>query len=318
MPAPVVRRALAAALALGLAVPASAQGGFQTLDPSYGGETARRAFYGGFAVSGEASYRDGDLLGLSESGTAGSDLGLAARLDYAILPQVDVALVADLVNGVRSGSMGLSWVIVKPYWHNEMTDYAVRIAVDPASEGGLGFRQTDVTFLSTTALSPAVTSDLTLGVRRVRTGYVRFDEGDFVESPEVATEAVSARLAVEGPQRERLVGQEVRASWGYNVLFDPAGSRLTIGLAAEAGDYAVVRTRSSEFSEDGGVAAERDEEPPAERIRSGIGWVRTGVEFSRPSYQLAPFVSLPLVTWADDRGEPIRHGPRLDDPVLLE
>lgn len=296
-----IRQALVV-LAIGsLAAPASGQGGVETLDPSYGGETAQRAFYGEFALSGEASYRDGDLLGLSSSGTVASDLALSARLDYALLPQVDVAVVADLMNGVRSGSMGLSWVVVKPYWHNEATDYAIRVAVDPASEGGLGFRQTDVTFLSTTALSPAVTSDLTLGLRRVRTGYVRFDESEFVES---------ADLILDGSQRERLVGQEIRASWGYNVLFDPAGSRLTVGLAAEAGDYAVVRTRSAGFSETPGAGA--DDEPASERIRSGIGWVRTGMEFSRPSYQLAPFLSLPVVTWADDRGAPIRHGPRLN------
>ena len=312
MSAFVVRRALVAALAItGWAGTASAQGSFQTLDPSYGGETARRGFYGGFAVSGEASYRDGDLLGLSGSGTAGSDLALAARLDYALLPQVDLAVVADLVNGVRSGSMGLSWVVVKPYWHNEMTDYAVRVAVDPASEGGLGFRQTDVTFLSTTALSPAVTSDLTLGVRRVRTGYVRVDESAFVESPDVLGEAVSARVVAAGPERERLVGQEIRASWGYNVLFDPAGSRLTIGLAAEAGDYAIVRSGGTAFSDTPGQAPTQVE-PTSERIRSGIGWIRTGMEFSRPDYQLAPFVSLPVVTWADVQGDPIRHGPRLD------
>ncbi|MEM1115187.1 MAG: hypothetical protein AAF845_06945 [Bacteroidota bacterium] len=307
MPASVVRRALAVLAVLGVGAPAAAQGGFQTLDPSYGGETARRAFYGGFAVSGEAAYRDGDLLGVPRFATAGSDLALAARLDYALLPQVDVAVVADLMNGVRNGSTGLSWVIVKPYWRNEMTDYAVRVAVDPASEGGLGFRQTDVTFLSTTALSPAVTSDLTLGVRRVRTGYVRVDESAFVESPDDL--GGSARLAASGPERERLVGQEVRASWGYNVLFDPAGSRLTLGLAAEAGDYAIVRSGGPTFSTDD-AGADPEAEPASERIRSGIGWMRMGMEFSRPDYQLAPFVSLPVVTWADVQGDPVRHGPR--------
>ena len=35
-------------------------------------------------------------------------------------------------------------------------------------------------------------------------------------------------------------------------------------------------------------------------------------EFSRPAYQLAPFVSVPVVTWANVQGEPVRHGPRLD------
>ena len=42
----------------------------------------------------------------------------------------------------------------------------------------------------------------------------------------------------------------------------------------------------------------------------GVGWIRAGVEFSRPSYQLAPFVSVPVMTWADVQGTEVRHGPR--------
>ena len=303
------RTAICGALALALgALPASAQGAFQTLDPSYGGETARRGFYGGFALSGEAAYRDGDLLGLSEPGTlAPSDLSLSARLDYALLPQVDLALVADLTGAAQSGRLGMSWVVVKPYWHNEATDYAIRVAVDPVSEGGLGFRQTDVAFLSTTSLSPTVTSDLSLGLRRVRTGY----SDAAVDAGEGTAEDLSlavARLAdADDPERARLVGQSVRASWGYNVLFDPAGSRLAFGLMAEAGDYTVVRTRETAFSGDAGVP---ETEGTSDRIRSGVGWMRAGVEFSRPTYQLAPFVSVPLVTWADVQGTEVRHGPR--------
>jgi hypothetical protein len=271
---------------------AAAQSGFQTLDPFYGGETAQRSFDGGFAVSGEAAVRDADLLGVAEPGTPASPLALSGRLDYALLPQVDLSLVADLSGGVGRGPLGLSWVVVKPYWHNEMTDYAVRIAVDPASEGGLGFRQTDVAFLSTTALSPDVTTDVALGIRRVRTGYT---------ADALGTDAATGLRA--GPEGDgvRVVGQELRVSWGYNVVFDPAGSRLALGLVAEAGDYALVRAPA-----EGGPA----EDGVRERIRSGIGWLRTGLEFSRPTYQLAPFLSVPLVTWADVRGEPVRYGPR--------
>ena len=277
---------------------AAAQSGFQTLDPFYGGETAQRSFDGGFAVSGEAAVRDADLLGVAEPGTPASPLALSGRLDYALLPQVDLSLVADLSGGVGRGPLGLSWVVVKPYWHNEMTDYAVRIAVDPASEGGLGFRQTDVAFLSTTALSPDVTTDVALGIRRVRTGYTA--------ALDTASGALGADAALglrAGPEGDgvRVVGQELRVSWGYNVVFDPAGSRLALGLVAEAGDYALVRAPT-----DGGAA----EDGVRERIRSGIGWLRAGLEFSRPTYQLAPFLSVPLVTWADVAGEQVRFGPR--------
>ena len=305
-----IRGALAA-LVLG-AIPVQAQGTFQTLDPSYGGETARRAFYGGFAVSGEAAYRDADLIGFSGTSSV-ADLALSARLDYALLPQVDLALVADLSGAAeaQNGRMGLSWVVVKPHWHNEGTDYAVRLAVDPVNEGGLGFRQTEVAFLSTTALSPTVATDLSIGVRRLRTGFSEAaGEPDFAETlPEVAFSA--SQIAADEPlTRSRLVGQSLRASWGYNVLFDPAGSRLSFGLLAEAGDYAVLRTR--ETGQPGSVGAGGDAEAPSDRVRSGVGWLRAGIEFSRPAYQLAPFVSVPVVTWADVQGESVRHGPRFE------
>ena len=296
------------------AAPAGAQGSFQTLDPFYGGESARQTFFDGLAVSGEVTYRDRDLLGLSQPGAPASDLVLAARLDYSLLPQVDVSAVADLSGAASRGPLGLSWVVIKPYWRNESTDYAVRVAVDPASEGGLGFRQTDVAFLSSTALSPEITSDFAVGLRRVRTGYVEAEEAqasirgfggtvEFGDEDSFPLPPSSSLVATDG-DRVRLVGQEIRGSWGYNVLFDPAGSRVLGSLIAEAGDYALVR------SEQEAVGDVSDVQP--ERIRSGIGWARLGVEFNRPSYVLAPYVSLPMVTWANVRGEPVRHGPRPD------
>ncbi len=285
---------LVAALAAGPAGTAAAQGGFQTLDPFYRGEAAQRSFDGGFALSAEAAVRDADLLGIAEPGTPASPLAFSGRLDYALLPQVDLSLVADLTGGVGRGPLGLSWVVVKPYWHNEQTDYAVRLAVDPASEGGLGFRQTDVAFLSTTTLSPSVTTDVALGIRRVRAGYTPATD-EALDAGTVNPEGFLRGAPGDGVVR--VVGQELRVSWGYNIVFDPAGSRLALGLVAEAGDYALVRTDATP-----------DDGP--ERIRSGIGWLRTGFEFSRPSFQLAPFLSLPIVTWADVRGEPVRYGPR--------
>ena len=299
----VLRSGVLLALVVPLASAPAAQGGFQTLDPFYRGEAARRAFDGGFAVTAEAAVRDADLLGVAEPGTPASPLALSGRLDYALLPQVDLSFVADLSGGVGRGPMGLSWVVVKPYWHTDATDYAVRVAVDPASEGGLGFRQTDVAFLSTTALSPDVTTDVALGIRRVRTGYSTAVEEEVIGEPTETPLGGEAGFAFRGPETDgvRVVGQELRVSWGYNVVFDPAGSRLSLGLVAEAGDYALVHAPTVDD-----VAEDR----PRERIRSGIGWLRTGLEFSRPSYQLAPFLSVPLVTWADVRGEPVRYGPR--------
>lgn len=298
-------------IALGAAPAVWAQGTFQTLDPSYGGETARRGFYGGFAVSGEAAYRDADLLDRIEPGApAPSDLALSARLDYALLPQVDLAVVADLTGAAQNGRMGIGWVVVKPYWHNEGTDYAIRVAVDPVSEGGLGFRQTDVAFLSSTALAPTVTSDLSLGLRRLRTGYSDpvISELDIGEDGEPIVPDSRLNVGTSGLVRSRIVGQSVRGAWGYNVLFDPAGSRLAFGLVAEATDYTILQT------DDGAVVAGNgaEAEESSDRVRSAVGWARMGIEFSRPYYQLAPFVSVPVFTWADVQGEPVRHGPRIE------
>lgn len=306
-------RTVCACLAAALGTSAAAQGAFQTLDPFYGGETAARAFYGEFALSGEVGYGDSDL---GESGTSAGNLSLSGRLDYAVLPQVDLSLVADLSGGVGRGPLGVSWVVVKPYWHNDMTDYAVRVAVDPASEGGLGFRQTDVAFLSSTTLGPSVTTDFVIGLRRVRTGYTRAEGLDADGAPVVFSDPegpVVNSLRLDGAlsERVRVVGQEIRGSWGYNVLFDPAGSRLIIGVVAEAGDYREVSTGG--FAE---PAAGEDDASPNDRIRSGTGWARLGVEFSRPSYRLAPFVSVPLATWRDNRGAIERYGPRPDKARL--
>ena len=113
------------------------------------------------------------------------------------------------------------------------------------------------------------------------------------------------------PARSRLVGQSLRASWGYNVLFDPAGSRLTFGLLAEGVDYTVIETHGPD-QETGELSADRARGESSDRVRSGIGWVRAGLEFSRPAYQLAPFASVPVMTWADVQGESVRHGPRLE------
>ena len=310
-------RLVCAGLAIGLAASANAQ--FQTLDPFYGGETAARDFYGEFAISGEVGYSDADALGSSELG-GGSNLSLSGRLDYAILPQVDLSLVADLSGGVGRGPLGVSWVVVKPYWHNDLTDYAIRVAVDPSSGGGLGFRQTDVAFLSSSTLGPTVSTDFAVGLRRVRTGFTRRDASDDAvfedDVPLIGADpggpvANSFQLAGVAADRVRVVGQELHGSWGYNVLFDPAGSRLSVGLEAEAGDYRLVNTGG--FASPTGDGADGQ---GSDRIRSGTAWARMGLEFSRPSYQLSPFVSVPLATWSDDQGEVNSYGPRPDKARL--
>lgn len=304
-----VRRGAGLALALALAPAAAGQGAFRTLDPFYQDESARRDFYGGLAVSGEVAYRTADLLRPGASAGAPTDIALALQLDYALLDQVDVSAVVDLSGGIGRGPVGLSWVVVKPYWFNDDTDYAVRLAVDPASEGSLGFRQTDVAFLSTTTHAPHLTSDFALGLRRVRFGYdtrlhddlVGVDSTGGLAAP-ISDPPIFTDLGIDDAERVRVIGRELHLTWGYNWLFDPAGSRVTIAFLGEAGDFRLVPATSAAEA-----AAAPDD--AGERVRSGIGWLRAGVEWSRPSYQLAPYVAVPVVTWADVRGEPVRHGP---------
>ena len=281
---------------------AAAQAGFQTLDPFYQDESARRDFFGGVAVSGEIGYRTTSLLQPGSDATAGlGSVAVSTQLDYALMRQVDVSAIMDLTGGVGQGSVGLSWLVIKPYWHNDGTDYAVRIAVDPASEGSLGFRQTDVAFLSTSASSPTLISTFAIGVRRVRAGYDSSPlEVGTGEDPPIGT---SADLFADA-RRIRVIGRELHASWGYSFLFDPAGSRIAVTLLGAAGDYTLLRPV---------VGSQLQIEGESEdRIRSGMAWIRAGIELNRPSYQLAPYVSVPVATWANVEGVDVRHGPRPD------
>ncbi len=286
-----------------LPVIAGAQPGFQTLDPFYQDESARRDFYSNVAISGEVGYRTTSLLQTgSEAITPGlGSVVVSAQLDYALMRQVDVSGIIDLTGGVGQGAVGLSWVVIKPYWHNSGTDYAVRIAVDPTSEGSLGFRQTDVAFLSTSTTSPTLVSSFAVGVRRVRTGY----DSSPLET-DIEDDALLGASAdfLANANRTRIIGRELHVSWGYSFLFDPAGSRVAVSLLGEAGDYSLLRPESA-----GEDLNNLDSEA---RIRSGMAWLRAGIELNRPSYQLSPYLSVPIATWANVEGEGVRHGPRPD------
>ena len=269
---------------------ASAQRPIQTLDPFYQDEVAGRAFYDGFAVSGEAVYRPAGLLPGAPGQRASGDLAVSASVDYALLPLVDLGLVFDLTGGVSRGPVGLSWVVLKPFWSHDGTDYAVRLAVDPASEGGLGFRQTDLAFLTTQRLSPVVESDFSFGFRRVRTGV----QGAIDPGPSAGLLAASAFDV-----RTRVLGKELHATWAYRFLLDPAESHFTVGVLGDFGDYALLETTARE--EDAGREV---------RLRSGLVWLRAGVSLQRPGYVMAPHLAFPAFVWGDVRGETSAQGPR--------
>lgn len=301
---------LGAAMLLLLPGTADAQRPFDVLDPFYQEESARRAFYDGFALSGEVNYRGaGPLQQTSESDQPGP-LGLSFRLDYSLVRQIDVSAIFDVSGGLVSqlggGPVRLSWVVVKPYWHNENTDYAVRIAVDPVNEGGLGFRQTDIAFVSTSNLSPLISSDFAIGLRQAHVGYERLqvDEGDGTLGPEVVSN---------DPEfvRTRAIGKEIHVMWGHNLHFDPAGSNFFLTLLGEAMDYDLVATRPFDEEEaEVGEPADAAAEPEQRSYRGGVGWVRSGFEFNRPGYQVSPSISIPMVTWVDAVDEAGTWGPR--------
>ncbi len=309
------RRALLGLLILAgtatmLAAPAHAQRPFDTLDPFYQEESARRAFYDGFAASAAVAYRAGDPLGteVAERGP----VALSVRFDYALARQVDVAAVFDvsggLVGTLGGGPVRLSWVVVKPYWRHGYTDYAVRLAVDPATEGGFGFRQTDLAFVSTSDLSPRLSSDFAVGLRRARVGVERLE----LQEETVLTEGAGPEPAALDPTanivRTRAVGTEIHAMWGHRLWLDPGGSNVSVTLLGEVMDYDLLRLRPPVVPSAG--AAEEDER--ATEFRGGVARLRAGFEYARPRYRVAPYLSLPLVRWAAADGESRTWGPRID------
>ncbi len=286
---------------------ALAQRPFDVLDPFYQEESARRAFYDGFALSGEIGYRSSGPFRQSPDADQRGPLALSFQLDYALASQIDLSAVFDVSGGLVSqlggGPVRLSWIVVKPYWHNEHTDYAVRIAVDPVSEGGLGFRQTDIAFVSTSDLSPLISSDFAIGLRRAHVGYERLQVGDPLD---IGLEVGDPELV-----RTRAIGNEIHLMWGHNLHFDPAGSNFFLTLLAEAMDYDLVESRPFEDTEPE-TADDADNEDRG-RYRGGVGWVRAGLELNRPGYQFSPFVGVPMATWMDIEGETNTWGPRFQN-----
>jgi len=284
----------------GLAAPAEAQRPFASFDPFYQEESARRAFYDGFAAQAEVSYRGAEPF--SEGVAVGGPLALSLRLDYALARSMDVAAVFDASGGVNEASgatpVRLSWVVVKPYWRAGHTDYAVRFAVDPVTEGGFGFRQTDLAFVTTTDLSLHHVTDLTVGVRRAHVGIERLElEAGRRGDPHLSLSA--------GVVRSRAVGTELHAAWGHRFLLDPGGSHAFFSLAAEAMDYDLVTTRLGAAPDDAPAAADREG-----RYRGGAARVRAGLEYSRPSFRVAPYVSVPAARIYETEGVRRAVGPR--------
>lgn len=81
--------------------------------------------------------------------------------------------------------------------------------------------------------------------------------------------------------------------WSYNLIFDPARSNLFVALIGEGGQYELLE---SDFGAPS-TGEETDEEFGSTDYRGGVVWIRSGIEFNRPSYQIMPFMSYPIKQW---------------------
>ena len=270
--------------------PVEAQRPFRTYESFYRSETARRQFYDRYAVTGEVAYRPAGAIQSDALSTPVVDpFGFNLRLDYQLTTSLDLGVVVDASGGIAGRSLSLSWVTVQYYRTVETSDYAFRLAVDPASDGRSGFPQVDVAFLYTEVLSPELTSDYAIGMRRVRIGFEQLVEL-------APTTEGAASVQEFGVAFTRALGWELNGMLRYSALFDPAGSSIFFSALGQAGSYELIDATPLE-AETGG---DEDEiSGGAVKVtRGGIIWFRSGMKFARPSYEFSPFLGLPVKQWA--------------------
>lgn len=303
------------AFMLFLLVPgALAQRPVQMFDPFYRGESAVRSFYERTAVAAELSYRPPGLLqaDATPSGTVSNigvdPIGLNIRFEYKLNARFDAGMFVDATGNGAGRALDLSWIMLKYFKHQEGTDYAIRLAIDPSSDGRSGFPQADLAFLYTAPMSATVTSDFGIGIRRVQIGFQ-----ELVPSTPVPVQPgdpmVSAPGAANEVLRGRARGWEVHVSWSHNILFDPAGSNLFFALLAEGGTYDMVEW-----------IVDQDAKQNNRRVtdyKGGVIWIRSGLKIERPSYQFTPFLAIPFRQWAPSEGEWPRARVRLGLSFML-
>ena len=278
---------------------ALAQRPFRLSDPFYRGETARRHFFDNYALTGEISYRSAGTLQGDGVPAASSDLVFQFRFDYQLSRRFDLSAIMDAAGGAGTRRLTLSWVVLKYYRYVEETrsDYAIRLAVDPSVNGNMGFPQVDLAFLYTSFLSPVLSSDFVLGIRRVNIGYAQFLPPEPLTSDDIFV--IRPRPTV---LFTRALGNEMHVLMNYNLLLDPAESNLFVDFLGEFGSYDVIEApveanRGLNLADlELGEGVQEEEERTA--YRGGTVWMRFGIEFNRPSYQVSPFLGMPLTQWA--------------------
>ncbi len=266
---------------------ALAQRPIQMFDPFYRGESASRTFYDSYAVTAELSYRPRGLLqgddavgGGLASGIGSDPVGLNLLFEYQLTPSLDAGAYVDASGSAAGRTLGINWLQLKYFRHEEGTDYAIRLAVDPSSDARGGFPQMDLGFLYESLLSPTVSTDFAIGVRRVHVGF-----------QELTTDNLLLR--------NRAIGWEMHVSTSYRIVFDPAGSNMFIHGLVQGGSYDLVEWVAGQ--------AERS----STDYQGGVIWLRSGLDIKRPSYQFEPYLSIPVSQWAPSEGEWPRNRARV-------
>lgn len=281
----------------GVTLEVQAQRPFAVNDPFYQSETARRTFHDGLAATGEVAYRASSPVPGSGVATSGSPVSLSFRLHYALARRLDLNAYWDAATTNTGPTVVLSWVGLKYYWSVDNGDYAFRLAVDPASDGRVGFPQADVALILTKALTPLFSTDFAIGVRRVRKGFRQFVPAGAVAGDDPLGDVLSQSQFID----TRALGTELHFMLSYNTIFDPARSNLFVALIGEGGQYELFE---SSFA--GTSLTEDEEEFGRSHYRGGLVWMRSGIEFNRPSYQVIPFMSVPLTHWTTEENEEAR------------
>jgi hypothetical protein len=106
----------------------------------------------------------------------------------------------------------------------------------------------------------------------------------------------------------RAFGWEMHLMFGYNFKFDPAGSNIFISALGQAGSYDLLETsqqepRLQQINRLAAAAAFQREITTSRDYIGGVIWLRAGIEFNRPNYQILPFIGLPVQQWIPDNGD---------------
>jgi len=115
----------------------------------------------------------------------------------------------------------------------------------------------------------------------------------------------------------RALGWEFHTMAQYSLLLNPARSNIFLSGLFYLGQYDIVRSSLNRRSDQPGdtVAATAANDMPSndgveqglEKHHAGALWIRSGIEYNRPSYQVAPFVSYALKRWSpEDNATPAR------------